>query len=92
MSTVVSVPRCERIPVTLSKIKLSMIKCNYDSAPEASRPHVRVARGSGRCSDETGLDGFTTRALAAHLQVQQPASTGTSARRPNSRSAGERRA
>lgn len=33
------------------------------------RTSVLLAR---QVLDETGLDGFTTRALAAHLQVQQP--------------------
>ncbi|WIY82223.1 TetR/AcrR family transcriptional regulator C-terminal domain-containing protein [Propionimicrobium sp. PCR01-08-3] len=32
-----------------------------------------VLRGARQVLDETGIDGFTTRALAAHLQVQQPA-------------------
>src|SRR5690625_4109275 len=31
-----------------------------------------VLLGARQVLDETGLDGFTTRALAAHLQVQQP--------------------
>jgi TetR/AcrR family tetracycline transcriptional repressor len=31
-----------------------------------------VLRGARQVLGETGIDGFTTRALAAHLQVQQP--------------------
>lgn len=31
-----------------------------------------ILRGAREVLDNTGLDGFTTRALAAHLQVQQP--------------------
>src|SRR5690625_1043842 len=40
---------------------------------QARLDRAAVLRGARHVLNNTGIDGFTTRALAAHLRVQQPA-------------------